>query len=566
MSAQRILCLISVLMLFGCGKDNEPATTDASKTDQSAVVTPNADRSTDKDREPEPRKGDDSVTLPANPERSDTQTIKPLNLAFIPENSAVAVFIHPQRIAKAPAIQSLLDDPFVRDELLPRMFQFGFHPLDVDELVVTLATPLPAVFGQNDEPLPPLEQDPDQPKNPVDGFDGCQQDEPSDEPETTPAEPAKPSIDEPDFSNLFEGLEPVGEAKDPELIEKSGPPPILIPVNLGVVVRFAEAEKAAAFVKKFKAQMTEGTSRGKTYLRQDVLLDPELASDNSAGLLSVHIADEKTVVFADEAMLLKMMAAADVNSRLVKRLQDLDANNDLVGAVDLVGLANDKHFENLVSQLESPELQSGFAELKGLSISVDLGGKTMLQGAVAAKSTDDAADFEQLVRQAIDQCKQGISKTLDGDLSPGQALPMELARALLEGSEIALDSQNVRFTLRKPDLFDDLPEILRPILTDLKSQAQWSKRVSGLQQVAAALNAYVAFQAELYGKPAFPSAFLPSVEGKPLLSWRVMLLPFLGAAEEDLYRHFYLDEPWDSEKNKKLLDSMPEVFGKMPAG
>ena len=48
MSAQRILCLVSVLTLFGCGKDNEPAATDQSKTDQSAVVTPNPD-STDKD-------------------------------------------------------------------------------------------------------------------------------------------------------------------------------------------------------------------------------------------------------------------------------------------------------------------------------------------------------------------------------------------------------------------------------------------------------------------------------------------------------------------------------------
>ena len=44
------------------------------------------------------------------------------------------------------------------------------------------------------------------------------------------------------------------------------------------------------------------------------------------------------------------------------------------------------------------------------------------------------------------------------------------------------------------------------------------------------------------------------------MSWRVMLLPFLGAAEEDLYRHFYLDEPWDSEHNQKLVALMPKVY------
>ena len=38
---------------------------------------------------PEPPKGDDTVTRPAIPERTDTRIIKPLNLAFIPENSVV---------------------------------------------------------------------------------------------------------------------------------------------------------------------------------------------------------------------------------------------------------------------------------------------------------------------------------------------------------------------------------------------------------------------------------------------------------------------------------------------
>ncbi len=42
------------------------------------------------------------------------------------------------------------------------------------------------------------------------------------------------------------------------------------------------------------------------------------------------------------------------------------------------------------------------------------------------------------------------------------------------------------------------------------------------------------------------------------LSWRVLILPFLGHA--DLYQQFHLDEPWHSEHNSKLLDKMPEVF------
>ena len=46
--------------------------------------------------------------------------------------------------------------------------------------------------------------------------------------------------------------------------------------------------------------------------------------------------------------------------------------------------------------------------------------------------------------------------------------------------------------------------------------------------------------------------------GKPLLSWRVQLLPFLEYAE--LYNQFKLDEPWDTRKQLKLLGKMPSTF------
>jgi Protein of unknown function (DUF1559) len=46
--------------------------------------------------------------------------------------------------------------------------------------------------------------------------------------------------------------------------------------------------------------------------------------------------------------------------------------------------------------------------------------------------------------------------------------------------------------------------------------------------------------------------------GKPLLSWRVAVLPFLG--QEALHKQFRLDEPWDSRHNEPLIQKMPDVF------
>src|SRR5205823_763689 len=46
--------------------------------------------------------------------------------------------------------------------------------------------------------------------------------------------------------------------------------------------------------------------------------------------------------------------------------------------------------------------------------------------------------------------------------------------------------------------------------------------------------------------------------GKPLLSWRVLLLPYIE--QDNLYKQFKLDEPWDGPTNKKLLARMPNVY------
>jgi hypothetical protein len=59
----------------------------------------------------------------------------------------------------------------------------------------------------------------------------------------------------------------------------------------------------------------------------------------------------------------------------------------------------------------------------------------------------------------------------------------------------------------------------------------------------------------------FPVAFGTDrfgADGKPNLSWRVHLLPWLEMSP--LYEQFHLDEPWDSPHNIQLLPKMPQIF------
>ncbi len=55
-----------------------------------------------------------------------------------------------------------------------------------------------------------------------------------------------------------------------------------------------------------------------------------------------------------------------------------------------------------------------------------------------------------------------------------------------------------------------------------------------------------------------PSAASYDKQGRPLLSWRVAILPYIEQAA--LYRQFRLEEPWDSPHNIQLLSRMPKTY------
>jgi Protein of unknown function (DUF1559) len=65
----------------------------------------------------------------------------------------------------------------------------------------------------------------------------------------------------------------------------------------------------------------------------------------------------------------------------------------------------------------------------------------------------------------------------------------------------------------------------------------------------------------------FPPAALNDGGGRPLHSWRVLILPYLE--QDALYKEFRLDEPWDSPHNAALLPRMPKVYSvpdRLPVG
>jgi hypothetical protein len=93
-----------------------------------------------------------------------------------------------------------------------------------------------------------------------------------------------------------------------------------------------------------------------------------------------------------------------------------------------------------------------------------------------------------------------------------------------------------------------------PTLEKQRENAYQSVSMNNLKQIALAMHNYL----DATANKRFPPPAIYSKEGKPLLSWRVMILPLMD--EKELYKQFHLDEPWDSPNNIKLIAKMPAEF------
>jgi hypothetical protein len=85
----------------------------------------------------------------------------------------------------------------------------------------------------------------------------------------------------------------------------------------------------------------------------------------------------------------------------------------------------------------------------------------------------------------------------------------------------------------------------------IRSDSPEARSLANLKTIAQAMAAYHQHEGH------FPAA--ANYDGdKPLLSWRVALLPYLG--QEELFKQFQLQEPWDSPRNKALAAKVPSAY------
>ena len=174
-------------------------------------------------------------------------------------------------------------------------------------------------------------------------------------------------------------------------------------------------------------------------------------------------------------------------------------------------------------------------------IGADLSDKLGLEIAVQAKDADGAKRIDDVIGKALSATAKEFTP-----LVPNIDLPL-IAKSLERIRPRPTDDQ-----LRASLDAQAIDAALTPLIAQARANAGGRVGINYLKQIALAFHSHH----DAYG--SFPAAASSGKDKKPLLSWRVRILPFIE--EEGLHQRFKLDEPWDSEHNKKLIAEMPAIF------
>lgn len=215
-----------------------------------------------------------------------------------------------------------------------------------------------------------------------------------------------------------------------------------------------------------------------------------------------------------------------------------------------------------------PELTAALQQSEGAMISVILGIRENLAQSVASAWPDRLPDASP-VQVAPNQLMADVrSATLSLSVDPAVQMQLTVAcrdasaaervQAELDGicdtlnvqleSALVDNGSGVAYTPTGPQL----SHLAGMLTAAIRENARKMQVSNDLKQL---ILAFHNFQ-QKYG--GFVPRMTVSQDGKPLLSWRVHLLPFIE--RNDLYQRFHLDEPWDSPHNAALIPEIPQVY------
>ncbi len=188
-----------------------------------------------------------------------------------------------------------------------------------------------------------------------------------------------------------------------------------------------------------------------------------------------------------------------------------------------------------------------------LALTLDLDEGIRMEGRVAYADKALTADGETSVKTALYVLREllpraGEELLADPELAKKLQPLLHQLREALKAATVHVDGTTVIVSAQaKID-----PAAVVGLALQVQGSAASVRSSNNLKQIAIAIISF----SDANGM--MPPPAICGKDGKPLLSWRVAILPYIE--QENLYLQFKLDEPWDSPNNKKLLAQMPKLY------
>ena len=186
-----------------------------------------------------------------------------------------------------------------------------------------------------------------------------------------------------------------------------------------------------------------------------------------------------------------------------------------------------------------------------------------LAASLMAKDDESAEKVNQSLRRLVptgQSALQGFKAAFKKNPQEmhGAILPMlNFAESFLDNVVIRQADNHVEVTYQGDGASLALTAaVTLPALQQAREAARRTQTRNNLKVIGVAFHNFH----DVYGHFPPPVLYGKQGDGKSQHphSWRVAILPYVGAAE--LYNQYHFDEPWDSEHNKTILEQTPAVF------
>lgn len=312
-------------------------------------------------------------------------------------------------------------------------------------------------------------------------------------------------------------------------------------------------------IKQFSPEAEIATSKSDDGTSTEITLtnefDPPPGTPNA-----VYLPDGKTVVTASETLLRNMLDAQNVGSPLVDRLKSLGPDHDLAAFAFIEQLrpAARRALGSIPPQAQPfvGPFASSLDSLETATITAGLDASPLLE--LKLESSDDAS-AARLASQIDNVLK--IAMGMYGSFTqkarkeqPQSAPLLDYGDKFLAGVVLNNDGKQVTASLPHLADVDKLPGMFQ---SAFGAQIAKVERMNRMRQILLGIQNHMDQNGLLPGN-------LQSKDGKPLLSWRVALLPYLE--QKVLFDKFNPLEPWDSDAHKQTAAETPEVYKSVSEG